>query len=213
MDYRKMFSMRWQLLLRVQLNMVATLEFESYIDNRIYAEQVCKKCRSWRRIKEFSLIDYEEKTRKTVCHQCYDGTRADQKHKILREAYRHYLTFQQYVTDTGRDVISYSIPVDDDPDAEWVNIAISFTDLQKALKTYKDGVEVEGTVLARRKEEAFKLNVIQDMLQRDVADIMHITTVSVGQYVDQACRQLAEYYFAEDESDGTHESEVQQGDN
>ncbi len=37
------------------------------------------------------------------------------------------------------------------------------------------------------------------MLQREAADIMGITTVSVGQYVNQAMRQLAEWYFADEE--------------
>jgi hypothetical protein len=40
----------------------------------------------------------------------YDGLTADKKHRILREAYRNYLTFKQYVTDTGNDVIEYAIP-------------------------------------------------------------------------------------------------------
>ena len=49
-----------------------------------------------------------------------------------------------------------------------------------------------------------------DKRQEDVAEQMNITTVSVGQYVKQACLQLSEYYFADmslediktDESEG-----------
>lgn len=127
----------------------------------------------------------------------YDGHTALDKHKILREAYRNYLTFQQYVTDTSRDIIEYAVPEAPGSD-KYVPIQISFTDLQRALKQYSDGVEAEGTVLSKRKEEAFHLNVLRDMLQRDVAELMGITTVSVGQYVEQAMIQLCDYYFDED---------------
>lgn len=125
----------------------------------------------------------------------WDGLTADQRHLILREAYRNYLTFKQYVSDTGQDVIEYSIPKSKASD-EWISIAISFTDLEGALKAFQDGTK-NGTVLSRRKEQAFYLNVIQDKKQKDVAEIMNITTVSVGQYVDQACLQLAKYYFGD----------------
>lgn len=36
-----------------------------------------------------------------------------------------------------------------------------------------------------------------DQRQEDVARQMGITTVSVGQYVKQACIQLSEYYFGD----------------
>lgn len=51
--------------------------------------------------------------------------------------------------------------------------------------------------LSPRKREAVYLNVIRDMKQKDAAAIMGITTVSVGQYVEQAMIQLAERYFAD----------------
>jgi len=51
--------------------------------------------------------------------------------------------------------------------------------------------------LSVRKEQAFLLNVILDQRQEDVAEQMGITTVSVGQYVKQACLQLSEYYFGD----------------
>lgn len=133
--------------------------------------------------------------RRAATSRKWDGLTADQKHLILREAYRNYLSFEQYVSDTGRDIIEYSIPVSETSD-EWVSITISFTDLQRALKNF----EKKGTILSSRKEEAFYLNVIRDMRQKDVAEIMGITTVSVGQYVEQACRQIAELYFSEDSS-------------
>jgi DNA-directed RNA polymerase specialized sigma24 family protein len=65
-------------------------------------------------------------------------------------------------------------------------LTISLFDLQKGLKGISD-----------RKREAFYYNVILDMKQKDVAAIMGITTVSVGQYVEQAVLQLSERYFAE----------------
>lgn len=46
----------------------------------------------------------------------YDGLTADKKHRILREAYRNYLTFKQFVTDTGKDVIDYAVPASADSD-------------------------------------------------------------------------------------------------
>jgi DNA-directed RNA polymerase specialized sigma24 family protein len=130
----------------------------------------------------------------------YDGLTADQKHKILREAYRNYLTFQDFVSATGKDIIEYAVPTKKGS-REMVMISISYSDLERALHQFSDGIRSEGTVLSARKEEAFHLNVIRDMLQRDVAEIMNISPVSVGQYVDQACLQLSEYYFGENSED------------
>ncbi len=53
------------------------------------------------------------------------------------------------------------------------------------------------SALAPRKREAFFFNVVMDMKQRDVAEKMNITTVSVGQYVDAACEQMAVEYFGD----------------
>jgi DNA-directed RNA polymerase specialized sigma24 family protein len=131
-------------------------------------------------------------SRREAKNRKWDGLTADQRHLILREAYRNYLTFEQFVTDTGKDVIEYSVPVSKESD-DWIPITISFTDLQRVLNNLND----EGTVLSKRKEQAFYLNVIRDMKQKDVAEIMNITTVSVGQYVEQAMLQLAEHYFGE----------------
>ena len=46
----------------------------------------------------------------------YDGLTADKKFLILREAYRNYLTFKQFVTDTGKDVIEYAVPKEEGSD-------------------------------------------------------------------------------------------------
>jgi DNA-directed RNA polymerase specialized sigma24 family protein len=102
------------------------------------------------------------------------------RHKILREAYRHYLTFKDLVS-TEDFRLQF---------LEHKGVKLSFPDLQHALRNTK---------LSPRKEQAFYLNVIRDMKQKDVAEEMGITTVSVGQYVDAAVRQIAKIYFAEEE--------------
>lgn len=96
------------------------------------------------------------------------------KHKVMRELYRNYMQFREYVRMTGETTIEYQ------------DVAISFYDLGMGLSE-----------LSPRKKEAFYLNVILDKKQKDVAEIMGITTVSVGQYVEAASKQLAEIYFGE----------------
>lgn len=98
-----------------------------------------------------------------------------QNHKVMRELYRNYLQFQEYVRSTGKHAITHR------------GLTISFHDLGMGLEE-----------LSPRKKEAFYLNVILDKKQKDVAEIMGITTVSVGQYVESASRQLAEVYFGDD---------------
>lgn len=109
------------------------------------------------------------------------------RHRVLREVYRHYLEFRQYVSDTGQHVIEhgYFIYNPDGSVKDKVLISISFWDLFDGLKD-----------LSPRKREAVWYNVILDQKQRDVAKRMKITTVSVGQYVEQAMLQLSERYFA-----------------
>jgi len=101
-----------------------------------------------------------------------------QKHKVMRELYRNYLQFQEYVRSTGKHAITHR------------GLTISFHDLGEGLED-----------LSPRKKEAFYLNVILDKKQKDVAEIMGITTVSVGQYVESAARQLADAYFKEGEDE------------
>jgi DNA-directed RNA polymerase specialized sigma24 family protein len=98
----------------------------------------------------------------------------EQKQRILKEVYRHYIDFQDFASREGKYFISYG------------PITLSLLDLQFGLDK-----------LSPRKREAVYLNVIRDMKQKDAAAIMGITTVSVGQYVEQAMIQLAERYFAE----------------
>lgn len=112
------------------------------------------------------------------------------KHRILREIYRHYTELKAFVTAYGGDkLISHSYIVYDDEGKAIgkEDIDISFWDLHHSLE-----------VLSDRKREAVHLNVILDWKQKDVAEKMGITTVSVGQYVEQAMLQLAKIYFVED---------------
>lgn len=112
------------------------------------------------------------------------------KHRVLREIYRHYTELKAYITANGGDkVITHTYVVyDDDGKALGKDtIDISFWDLHDSLE-----------VLSDRKREAVHLNVILDWKQKDVAKKMGITTVSVGQYVEQAMLQLAKIYFVAD---------------
>lgn len=95
-------------------------------------------------------------------------------HRVLREIYRHYIDFQDYYQRTGNDTIEYK------------GYVISFIDLKGSLSQ-----------LSKRKREAFFYNVILDKKQEDVAKIMDVTTVTVGQYVEAACIILAKNYFPE----------------
>ena len=97
------------------------------------------------------------------------------QHRVLREALRHYKELEDLFIRTGTVVISHS------------GLDICFLDLQKALNK-----------LSARKKEAIYYNVILDMKQKDVAKVMGITTVSVGQYVESGFAQIAKEYFAEE---------------
>lgn len=126
-----------------------------------------------------------------------DETNAVPPHRVLREVYRHYLEFRDLVMGTGQAGEGADGRKDTIEHAYWVHdskgkrirkeeISISFWDLQKGLSE-----------LAPRKREAIFYNVIKDMKQKDVAEIMGITTVSVGQYVEAGFQQLAKHYFGE----------------
>lgn len=111
-------------------------------------------------------------------------------HRLLREVYRHYIEFRDLVSLDGRNHViqhGYFIYDEDGNIKDKRIVEISFWDLHRGVKN-----------LAARKKEAFFYNVILDKKQKDVAKIMDITTVSVGQYVEQAMLQLSELHFAEE---------------
>lgn len=99
----------------------------------------------------------------------------DAKHRILREVLRNFTVFEAYCSQHGVYEISHK------------GIDINFLDLQNCLNR-----------LSKRKKEAVAYNVIRDMKQKDVAAVMGITTVSVGQYVEQAMLQVAKELWPED---------------
>lgn len=112
------------------------------------------------------------------------------KHRVLREIYRHYTELKAYITANGGDKVithTYVVYDDDGKALGKETVDISFWDLHDSLE-----------VLSDRKREAVHLNVILDWKQKDVAKKMGITTVSVGQYVEQAVIQLAKIYWPED---------------
>ena len=94
--------------------------------------------------------------------------------RVVREILRNYLEFEEYSSQTGEYVVEYN------------GLFISFIDLQNSLSE-----------VSKRKREAVFYNVILDWRQQDVADKMGITTVTVGQYVDQACQKIAKKFFPE----------------
>lgn len=127
-------------------------------------------------------------------------------HRILREIFRHYTEFREYVAQGNSPVLehTYIVPIDatsdcpDNPRAnkehealdmacvycgckmKRVTTSFNFWDLHRGLKE-----------LAPRKREAIFYNVIYDLKQKDVAKEMGITTVTVGQYVEHGMKQLA----------------------
>lgn len=129
-------------------------------------------------------------------------------HRVLRDVLKNYLEFRDIVTSpeqqaTGQagknrtvgnsrgtdGVIDYTYSVRrEDGTIDKISLSVSFWDLQGLLRR-----------LSPRKREAVFYNVILDKKQKDVAEIMGITTVSVGQYVDQAMLQLQKGYFGDDE--------------
>lgn len=127
------------------------------------------------------------------------------RHRILRDVFRHYLEFQQLVALPEHDgmggygnsdgVLTYGYYVkEEDGSLRKVMITLSFWDLQGSLKE-----------LSPRKREAVFYNVILDMKQKDVAEIMGITTVSVGQYVDQGMIQMADKHFLDEDTKAAEE--------
>jgi hypothetical protein len=108
-------------------------------------------------------------------------------HRVLRDILRHYSEFRDLVTNGGNHVLEHSYLVPDGKGGTIKQtISISFWDLHRGIKE-----------LAPRKREALFYNVILDEKQKDVAKRMGITTVSVGQYVEAATKQLAKNHFPE----------------
>lgn len=108
-------------------------------------------------------------------------------HRVLREVIRHYTEFHDLVAAGGDHVLTHSYLVPKEGGGtKKETISISFWDLHRGINE-----------LAPRKREALFFNVILDQKQAEVAKRMGITTVSVGQYVDAAMKQLCKQHFPE----------------
>ncbi len=122
-------------------------------------------------------------------------------HIAIREATRNFSEWQALVAQTG-DYI-----VEGDTSDRGV-IAISFYDIAKIIDAYSPVIwrhnkypvfpDDDPFELSQRKKEAIYYNVIRDLLQRDAAAIMGITTVSVGQYVESGFVQITNRLFGDD---------------
>jgi len=109
-----------------------------------------------------------------------------EKHRVLREVLRHYLEFRSYVSWTDNSSSAGSSGTDR-WEIEHKGLRISFLDLRDCLAQ-----------LSVRKKEAVFWNVIMDKKQKDVAEIMGITTGSVNQYVEQGMLQIAQTLWPEE---------------
>lgn len=103
-------------------------------------------------------------------------TETPPKHKILREVLRNYTVFESRFQQSGEFEIEHR------------GITLDFLDLQGCLKG-----------LSPRKKEAIFLHVVLDKKQKDAAEWMGITTVSVGQYVEQGLIQVARLLWPEED--------------
>ncbi len=136
-----------------------------------------------------------------------------QKYLILRELYRHYLDYSDHYQRTGHDIL---VGGTHDQDCEWRKRLIRTNKKIDHEKRVKDapctcGFSQTGPVmisflelrnslrnLSKRKKEAVWWNVIMDQTQIEVAGIMGIKEVTVGQYVKSAMIKIAAEYFADD---------------
>jgi DNA-directed RNA polymerase specialized sigma24 family protein len=109
----------------------------------------------------------------------------DAKHRILREVLRNYTVFESLCARNDDSDARLSA---DQYEISHKGITINFLDLENCLKN-----------LSKRKKEAVFYNVILDMKQKDVAEVMKITTVSVGQYVEQAMLQVVKELWPEED--------------
>lgn len=120
----------------------------------------------------------------------------ENKHRILREVLRNYVTLKKDAEESGYSLTICAIKgcinstgARKGHDGPCELVTVNFIDLQNCLSK-----------LSKRKKEAVFYNVILDMKQKDVAARMGITTVSVGQYVEQAMLQIVGILWPEDDA-------------
>lgn len=111
------------------------------------------------------------------------------KHRCLREILRNYLMLKDAAENEDWTISVCRVKgcIWQSPGAaskghegECEMLTVNFLDLRNCLNK-----------LSKRKMEAIFYNVILDKKQRDVAAIMEITTVSIGQYVEAGVLQVA----------------------
>ncbi len=106
-------------------------------------------------------------------------------HRFLREILRHYLEFQDYVAQGHDHVIEHSYLVQEPgKPLRKVTMSFSFWDLHRGIKD-----------LPPRKKEALFYNIILDKKQKEVAELMGISTVSAGQYCDLGLKAIVEQFY------------------
>lgn len=106
-------------------------------------------------------------------------------HRFLREILRHYLEFRDFVAQGNDHVIEHSYLVrDPDGRLKKVTMSFSFWDLHRGISE-----------LPPRKKEALFYNIILDKKQKDVAEIMKISTVSAGQYCDLGLKAIVDQFY------------------
>lgn len=133
-------------------------------------------------------------------------------HRLLREVYRHYTEFKELFKSTGIHTLTHTYEwfgpdLDEESDAKGHHpadlsvphketVSFSLWDLERGINK-----------LPERKRQAFYLNVICDLLQKEAGAIMGINHVTVGQYVEQcmiflAKEQLIKTTSIEEQEDG-----------
>jgi len=111
------------------------------------------------------------------------------RHRVLREVLRNYTVYETLcATNADRDPGTGMGRISSDMwEIDHDGMVINFLDLKGCLKD-----------LSPRKREAVFYHVILDWKQKDVATQMGITTVSVGQYVEQGMLQIAKKLWPEE---------------
>lgn len=106
-------------------------------------------------------------------------------HRFLREILRHYVEFREYVAQGNDHVIEHSYLVrEKDGRIKKVTMSFSFWDLHRGIAG-----------LPKRKKEALLYNIILDKKQKDVAEIMGISTVSAGQYCNLGLQAIVDQFY------------------
>ncbi len=98
---------------------------------------------------------------------------------------RHYLEIRDYVAQGNDHIIEHSyLCYALDGRVKKVTMSFSFWDLHRGLNE-----------LPLRKKEAIFYNILLDKKQKEVADIMGISTVSAGQYCDLGLRSIVDSFY------------------